>query len=123
MCKLTAVVLCVALAGCSVSVGGGVETGIGKSVSRSWGVGVGSGPDEDRIEELDDLEDHCKSVAEARLSRHGGRFDWKSKRSRKGEAMQFSGTVQREGRRLQVDCQAVYGQPLRSVDVRLQPLD
>lgn len=114
-------VMAVVLAGCSVSLGGGVETGSSKSYSRSWG--VGPAPAEDLVHDLDDLEEHCKARAERRLSRGGGSFKWRSRRSGRGDQMEFSGTVESgKGGALQVSCQAWRGQPLREVRVHLQPV-
>lgn len=113
-------VMCVVLGGCSVSLGGGVETGTSKGYSRSWG--APPGPGHDVVDDLDDLEDYCRERAERRLSRDGGSFKWRSRRSGRGDQLQFSGTVEAGKGALQVSCQARRGQPLREVRVELQRL-
>lgn len=119
MIRTSVVAVSLLLAACS----GGVGTSISKSVSHSWGASVGGTSHEAVVDDLDVLADHCKSQAERRLSPGGGRFDWRAKQQRKGDSMQFSGTVRVADHVMQVDCQADYGQPLRRVAVHMQPVE
>lgn len=113
-------VTCLLLAGCSVSLGAGVETSASKGWSRSWG--SGGGPSWEVVDDLDDLEHYCRDRAERRLARDGGSFRWRSRRSGRGDRLEFSGTVEGGKGALQVSCRARRGQPLHEVHVELQPL-
>ena len=115
-------VMCVVIGGCSLSVGTGTGAGVSSSHSRSWG--NSSGPHgHDLIEDLDSLERYCKQRAEHRLRPGGnGSFRWKANQKRRGDWMQFTGTVHADERGLQVHCQARQGDHPRDVQIDLQRL-
>lgn len=107
------------LLGCAVS--GSVGTGMGSSssVSRAWGIPSAAGV----LDDGDDLEQWCRDQAQRRLVRGGnGSFRWKSRRSSRGDLMQFSGTVHAGERGLQVSCSAYSGQPADQARIEFRPL-
>ena len=75
------------------------------------------------VEDLEDLERHCRQRAEHRL-RPGGnsRFRGKAKQKWRGDWMLPSGTVHADERGLRVHCQARWGDHPRDVQIGLQRL-
>lgn len=112
-------VMCVVIGGCSLSVGTG--TVVSSSHSRSWG--SSGSHDGGLIEDMEDLERHCRQRVEHRLRPGGnGSFRWRANQKRRGDWMQFSGTVHADDRGLQVHCQARQGDHPRDVQIDLQRL-